>query len=187
MELRPPTESLLIYLQDLKAQGSKGVSADETALRHWFRDQMGSEFEGTTMKRPIADNIIAAFFLPKFPDTDTRNFVLAPDYLYDSRAWQYGPKTPQAEFSKNQLPPLIEVTMVAVDEKSMIRYQQQNPGEKSQMPDFVPPSLFKRFNNYRSYLDDLEALKSSLDAKKIDYRVFSQTVPMRGSGWSRAS
>jgi uncharacterized protein (TIGR02599 family) len=187
MELRPPTESLLIYLHDLKAEGAKGIGASETQLRKWFTTQMQGEFEGGTMVRPIADNILAAFFLPKFPETDDRNFVLAPDYIYDSRAWQYGNKSPQAEFSKNQLPPLIEVTMVAVDEKSMIRYQQQNPGQKTDMPDFVPNSLFKRFNNYRSFLDDLEALKTALDAKKIDFRVFNQTVPMRGSGWSLAS
>ena len=187
MEFRPPTENLLVYLHDLKAEGARGVNASKGELRKWFTQQIGGEFAGGTIVRPIADNIIAAYFLPKFPETDTRNFVLAPEYVYDSRAWQYGAKSSEAVFSKNQLPPLIEITMVAVDEKSMIRYHQQNPDSKTQMPAFIPTDLFNRYNNYRSFLDDIEALKTSLDSKKIDYRVFNQTVPMRGSGWSHSS
>ena len=74
--------------------------------------------------------------------------------------------------------------MVAVDEKSMIRYHQLNPDTKSEMPDFVPDDLFRRYTGYQSFLDDLDATKSSLDAKKINYRVFNQTVPLRGAGWS---
>ena len=34
------------------------------------------------------------------------------------------------------------------------------------------------------FIDDLDALKTRLEDLKIDFRVFSQTVPMRGSGWS---
>lgn len=187
MEMRPPTESLLIYLEDLKAQGNQGIGAGKEKLRQWFTQQMGDEFEGGTIVRPVADNIIAAFFLPKFPENDNRGFVLAPNYVFDSREWQYGSKSPQALFSKNQLPPLMEITMVAVDEKSMIRYHQQNPGSKQEMPDFVPSGLFEKYNNYRSFLDDLEAMKTSLDSKKISYRVFNQTVPLRSAGWSDAS
>ena len=74
--------------------------------------------------------------------------------------------------------------MVAIDEKSMIRHQQLNQDTKSEMPDFVPRELFVDYNNYQSFLDDLESLQTSLDSKKIDYRVFNQTVNLRGSGWS---
>ena len=81
----------------------------------------------------------------------------------------------------------MEITMVAVDEKSMIRYHQLNPGTKSEMPDFVPSGLFEKYNTYRSFLDDLEAMQSSLDSKKISYRVFNQTVPLRSAGWSDSS
>ena len=88
MELRPPTESLLIYLKDLKSEGNLGVGASKDKLRGWFTEQMSQEFEGGTIVRPIADNIIAAFFLPKFPENDDRGFVLAPKYVYDSREWQ---------------------------------------------------------------------------------------------------
>ena len=124
------------------------------------------------------------------PENDTSGIILARDYVYDSREWQYGGSSnppPHVRFSKNQLPPLIEVTMVAVDEKSMIRFQQQNPSSRSSMPGFVPTGLFENYNTYQSYLDDLDALKTALDDLQISYRVFNQTVPMRGAGWSDAS
>ena len=192
MELRPPTENLLVYLRDLKAQGQQGIGAGKNALRAWFTDQMGLEFAGGQIKRPIAENIISVFFLPKLPENDPRQWTLAPDYVYDSREWQYSGGSDRTaddriRYSKNQLPPLIEVTMVAVDEKSMIRYQQQNQGSNSTMPEFVPDDLFQNYSDYRDFLDDLDALKTALDDLKISYRVFNQTVPMRGAGWSESS
>ena len=58
------------------------------------------------------------------------------------RLHHYPSSAPRVRFSKNQLPPLIEVTMVAVDEKSMIRYQQLNGGATAMMPEFFPGTGF---------------------------------------------
>ena len=185
MEYRPPTENLLVYLRNLKAQGDAGINASEESLRSWFKNQIDSEDGQYQMSRPIADNIIAAFFLPKLPENDPRSssIVLAPDYVYDSREWQHtGSTAPRVEMTKNLLPPLIEVTMVAVDEKSMIRYLQRN--DPQVMPPFIPTGLFKDYSNYDSFIDDIEVLKTSLDTAKIEYRIFNQTVPLRGAGWS---
>jgi uncharacterized protein (TIGR02599 family) len=183
MELRQPTESMLIYNDKLRDMGTDGINANVVELRRWIKDAVTDEADGEAVKRPLADNIIAAFFLPKYPG-DNVGEVLAPDYIYDSRLWQQGNSSPEAKYSKHQMPPLVEVTMVAVDEKSMIRYQQLNKGSEKQMPDFVPDDLFSEYTGYQKFLDDLETLKGTLDSKKIDYRVFNQTVPMRGSGWS---
>ena len=186
MELRPPTENLQIYIEDLKAAGDDGVGASDEALREWFIGEIGGEFAGGAVKRPIADNIIAAFFLPKLPEASETTTTLAPDYVYDSRLWQTNDQSTVAALTKNQLPPLVEVTMVAVDEKSMIRYQLLNPDSKNSAPEFIPSNLFTSFSSYRKFLDDIEALKTSLDAKQIEYRIFSQVVPMRSAGWSES-
>lgn len=188
MEFRPPTDKLLVYLSGIKEAG-----VDAVGVRKWFEPSIGegAEFDGGTVVRPIADNIIAVFFLPKFPDVqnDSNLKILSDDYTYDSREWQYANSSSiysRAAYSKNLLPPLIEITMVAVDEKSMIRYQQLNGGDTS-MPAFVPKTRFERYTNYQSFTDDLDEMRDSLDNKKVSFRVFNQTVPLRGAGWSRTS
>jgi len=188
MEFRPPTENLLVYLRALKTQGVAGVGASKTGLRSWFANQIGSEQDQYQVSRPIADNIIAAFFLPKLPENDPRSdaITLAPDYVYDSREWQHTNIVDEErrDLTKNLLPPLIEVTMVAVDEKSMVRYLQKN--QKEVMPPFIPTGIFENFTNYDKFLDDLGVLKTSLESAGIEYRVFNQTIPMRGAGWSNS-
>ena len=182
MELRPPADSLLVYLSNLRDDPKKELQ------RQWFTKSISSEFEGGSNVRPIADNIIAAFFLPKFSEANTGDLaLLTDDYSYDSREWQNGTSSPRAVYSKNLMPPLLEITMVAVDEKSMIRFQQLNGGSEAEMPAFVPDELFRNYSSYDSYTDDLERMKSALDTKKISYRVFNQTVSLRSAGWSRSS
>ncbi len=166
MEFRPPTENMQVYGANLRNR----YSID------WFKNQVTLKSAGgVPFSRPLAENIIALIIEPKRSDK-TGAAVLAPRYEYDSRRFQKS-NNPRDE-TKHQLPPLVEVTMVAVDEESVIRNEQINGGT---LEELVPTGLFTNQSQYES---DLATLERKLVEKKITYRVFNETVAIRASKFS---
>ena len=171
MEFRPPTENLKVYASDLKTRYNT----------EWFKPDVTND-EATEGGRPfsiaIAENIIALIIEPKNSNAIERANLLAPEYEYDSRRYQK--KKNAKDPTKHQLPPLIEVTMVAMDERSALRLEQTYGALPS---DLVPPKLFQEVSDYD---EDLKELKEKLDTFRppITYRVFHETVGIRASKFS---
>ena len=166
MEFRPPTENMQVYGGNLR----NSYSTD------WFKTQINLQSAGgVPFSRPLAENIIALVIEPKRSDRPGAT-ALAPRYEYDSRRFQ---KTNNSrDETKHQLPPLVEVTMVAVDEQSVLRNEQINGGT---LEELVRVGLFTNQSQYES---DLAILERDLVDKRITYRVFNETVAIRSSKFS---
>ena len=80
---------------------------------------------------------------------------------------------------KNQLPSVVEVTMVAIGEPSAIRLAQVNG---TTAPDFGVSSLFSDPSLLAS---DLNKLELKLNGMHVTYHVFSSNVAIKGAKWSR--
>ena len=124
MELMEPSDSLSLYKYTSGSNSYTGAT--------WFTDPLGLS------PRPVhvlAENIVALVLMPKlsvgdiaglnaaggtYGDTSLVGTGAADDYLYDST----GTNMPSANLKDanldpvNQLPPVVQVTMVAVDETS---------------------------------------------------------------------
>lgn len=141
--------------------------------------------------RVMAENIIALVVLPKTSSAATAGAVenrdLSPDYRYDSRPAQasgalYSWKdlrnssrvTERQWF--NQLPPVVQVTMVAIDELSAQRLS------NGSTPQEWTAGLFTRADKME---DDINTLEASLQRDHVNYRIFSTDVVIRGSKWTR--
>lgn len=169
MEYRPPSEENLIYV-DGDEEREKGQQAQYTK---WYKDRLD------LFSNPLAENIIALVVSPR--DTvetsgqDRRDTYseIARDYLFDSNE-HTNPLFVQ------QVPPLVRVTMVAIDETSAVRLEAENGNG---MPQLVPTSLFRNTSNFDA---DVEALKASLSEKGVNHKVFSTLVAIRSSKWSTA-
>ncbi len=160
-EVVQPTENLLIY------------NTKNTQLWYTMAQENG-------FVRPIAENIIVLVIWPRLSSTaDPDGLTLAPNYQYDSRKEADKiPQPPQA----NQLPPTVQVTMLAVDEDSMIRLMGNQ--EPSTPPPLIHNLLEGRFTRASMYHNDLQAIEDGLKKLKIPYHLFSAVVPLRGSKWS---
>jgi len=168
MEYMPPAEANQIYI-DGDEERQKGL---DVVYDKWFKYQLGE------YSHPLADNVIALIVSPREsledpddPDVGKAFRDIAPKYAYNSN--DTDPKFVQ------QVPPLIKVTLVALDETSAIRMGEG--GEEVSMPDFT---FFGDFSMVRNYDRDLTALKLELNAKKLNYKVFSTIVAIRSSKWS---
>lgn len=176
MELVGPAESFSLYDE---AQKSSGGNAGYTGVS-WFKSAVDGTAPYTVSTRPVrvlAENVVALILLPKLPSQeDPTGTKLAPTYLYDSTVG----KPDAAINSKNQLPPVVQVTMVAVDETSIARLQ---TGESP--PDMASIYDGCEFTDATMYEHDLKRLESNLKSLNLSYRIFTMNVALKAAKWSR--
>jgi uncharacterized protein (TIGR02599 family) len=165
MEFRPPSENLALYATDMK--NGSGAS-----LYSWFKGYIDGQSDGVRFSRPIAENIILLIIEPRESNGVSNTSSLAPNYKYDSREVQGS----GSDKTVHALPQLVDVTMVAIDETSAIRYEQIN-GSLSGMLQGAG------FTSSSAYDSDLARLRVSLRDAGVDFRIFQETVVIRASKW----
>ena len=175
MELMEPAESLSLYSLEVAGGGNSIYNATT-----WFTNPLPNK------SRVLAENIIALILLPRLsPQEDTTGAKLAPSYTYDSTS--AGPNGSTASYNtKNQLPPVVQITMVAVDESSFSRLQ----GNITTMPSLGIDALFTSVGDTEDsskpgYAKDLKTLETTLQSRKLNYRIFTANVSINGAKWSR--
>jgi uncharacterized protein (TIGR02599 family) len=187
MELAQPVEANKIYTY------TSGMPT--YAGREWFREAISGA------KPPVhvlAENVIALLITPRLAQADEVEVKggtaqpdlspIAPDYLYDTSpptVTSLDGRYRDARLNPvHQLPPVVEVTMVAIDEASALRL------------DFYaathdPFAISRRFRQSADYTKDLalagaaESLENTLVEMHVSYRVFRTKVAIRGAKWSR--
>ena len=161
-EMMEPSESLSLYKYTGNSAASKTYKDKE-----WFTEPLG---QPNRSSRVLAENIVALIFRP----LDPSNASLTTNYTYDT-AGDGAIATQTA--SEHQLPPYIEVTMVAIDEVSARRLE-----NGTAPPDLGLTALFQSTSSYDT---NLETLRTNLTSRKINYRIFTANVSIQGAKWSR--
>lgn len=201
-EFRQPSEQMSVYNTNLL-----------TPTTDWFATALASTSPPT---RVLAENIVALVMLPKLSreEQDARTALgrvpLSPSYIHDSvstttATGPYGatpvnpgvganslsttdPTDAAAINPKNQLPPIVQVIMVAIDERSAQRWVAL-PGNAA-LTTFGPATttLFKTgsANLEVPVTGDLAVYEKQLVQQKLTYRIFNTNVIIRGAKWSRA-
>jgi uncharacterized protein (TIGR02599 family) len=190
LELMQPSDALNVY--QVPSPG-----------RQWFTDALGATPPPVHV---LAENVIALVLLPKLSPQDEdalqtkptaldKGTRLAPNYLYDSTtegaAASASGSDKGALNSKNQLPPIMQVTMVALDEISAARLAARiDPGNTGTVPDLGLAPLFQSAANYKKDLmvdpdDGIQSLEETLIANKLNYRIFSTEISIKAAKWSR--
>jgi len=194
MEFRQPTEYVQVYklhLRDMDKNASKqkayewfteGLYSVNSDWNTSLTDRDTEGFFRTT--RVVSENIIAMILHPRESDEkrESGKDELAPDYHFCSRRFQWGGGGTLASRTRHQLPPVIDVTFVAVDEVSFNALASRD-GIKSadDDPQLIDKDLFKRAKDFRKDLRDLEDV---LKEKKLEYRVFNTSLRIRESKWT---
>ena len=202
MELMEPSEKLSVY----KFQ-------NDINNRQWFSQSIsGTGITGARPVRVLAENIVALIILPRLSLADEKRIsttippVLSPAYNYDSTVTPPASQNPSKPptliqsllNSKNQLPPVVQVIMVAIDEPSAKRLEDlynsdpymgigTNPDPVSGSILFTDPA--KLNDTSAGGKGDLTRLQDLLSSTKnpnnrASYRVFSSNVNIRGAKWS---
>ncbi|MEI6562315.1 MAG: Verru_Chthon cassette protein C [Verrucomicrobiota bacterium] len=166
-ELIEPSEALRVYAYTTGNSAYNG--------REWFSDSLNSALPPV---EPVAENIIALVLLPQLSNADQiaggyTDASLSPYYTYDSTV-----RTGTAALnSRNQLPPVVRVLMVAISETAANR-----------MNDADYQALLQKlgglFSNASQLSTDMKALEDYLIGRRISYRIFNSNVAIKAAKWS---
>jgi uncharacterized protein (TIGR02599 family) len=169
--------------------------------------------------RVLAENIVGLIIVPKVPEKDRKSpdrlDDLTDDFEYDTcpepaflsqkREFSSSPAdlklmnmkqflNAKALKQLHQLPPILQVTMIAIDEESGAKLA----GHSEQPPDWLT-GRFARLSTTQQFLDELgDPVAPSRDsviykignsdrafsAPPMKYRVFTTDVVLRGAKWS---
>ena len=178
MEFLQPTESNTIY-----SSASTGTTFSDYS--QWFMKFLPPQVDVKDAPvRMLAENIVALAILPELSPRDTTTKLISDSkYTYDTRAGSI--RTGNApNVMHNQLPPLLRVVMVAIDEPSAQRLSASGS---------TPPTMISGLTTFQSTTNadpnvdltaSLKALTDKLDQNKINYRVFDTDIAIRGAKWS---
>lgn len=200
MEFRQPTEYFQAYKLGLRDLPN---STSRTQLYRWFTEGLYSvNSEWNTQVQPsgtrgffrttrvVSDNIIAMILRPRAANQLQQgggggNAVpIAPDYHFDTRRfqWEGGVASQQ---SRHILPPILDITFVAVDENSFLQFAaRENIRSAEDDPVLVNESYFRQ---YAQFNQDLQNLEQDLQRRKLDYRIFTTSIRLRESRWQENS
>ena len=195
MEFRQPTEYLQVYkkgLRDMRRPKQQDTYTWFTeglfAVNSTWNSQLEPAQDETFFRtvRPVAENIIAMIILPR--ESQTSNTAkkiedLAPEFLYDSRLWQWGSATSViGKKTRHVLPPIMDISFIAVDEQSFSTYAQRIgiQGVEGD-PKLISDELFSRAIKLSK---DYEEIELKLKSLRLDYRIFSTTIRLRESKWT---
>jgi uncharacterized protein (TIGR02599 family) len=168
MELREPAEQLRVY------QFQAPRSTD------WFAPVLARRDRPV---RPLSENVVALIIMPRFDRTtedarlsSAKDTSLAPGYRYDSTTSVADPELNP----KNQLPPVVQLTMIALDESSASNLQRNNLNHATGGLEFG-----QLFRKPECLENDLAAFENQLAiTHRVAYRIFTTNVSIRGAKWS---
>jgi uncharacterized protein (TIGR02599 family) len=226
MEMRVPSDQVTIYQSTSGLNGSTYKNITYTGRdwfqgptsggQNSFLTNASAASGGYPMTRILADNIVQLIILPRLSSQDEAALAtttsspppppaLCQDYFYDTALNQINPQIPSGEQQRyasgltnpvNQLPPVVTVAMVAIDEKSAQFWASKN---NQTMPDLDSSAglfsgivgsghdstnLFNSSNSGTTGQGDLYLFEQFLTQQKLTYRVFSANIALGGAKWS---
>ncbi len=152
------TEDLKVYT-DNSTSGGTWISGDNSAV--------------------VAENIVYMAIWPrKATSEDKDGNALTKSFEYNSRLNSTTTPKSQTEETENQLPPMVQVTLVAIDETSAVRFC-----TSSTAPTQISGAFSGLFStsSVTQFDADLDTLSQRLTANGVNFRVFTMIVPMRES------
>ncbi len=193
MEYSPTAEKNRIYDTNLRP-----ITAHS---KEWYEDVLNTEVQSAqetaqtrAFTRPIAENIIALVISPQIEvtgNTTVAPYAIAPLFIYDSTLKVNPGSSPinaSPQGTQHLLPPLLKVSMVALDERSGELLARE---ENSQMRTELLTSIAGKLQSAASLVEELDGdqgktgtLVQLLLDKKLNYRIFSTTIALKQSRWS---
>ena len=179
MEFSQPTENFSVYQSTSGVSGTTPKSATYKGT-DWFKNDMNTT---TVLKRIVAENVVALIITPRLAkaeelplQSNATHSPLAPLYSYDST----GTNAIAQLNPRSQLPPVVQLTMIALDEKSAEKLDLDST--KADVLEIVKSKLF---TDTRNLIADLATLEATLGKRHLRYRIFTTNIHIRAAKWSR--
>jgi uncharacterized protein (TIGR02599 family) len=174
MQFIQPSENLTVY------QTSATVSPES-----WFTQPIVGSYTNTAAftgsNSVLAENVIALVIWPKLSigdQTPLGTSAETTDYTYDTR---------KSGADSNQLPPIVEVTMVSLDEASALRLGNTTTPPNTAVglnSSLFTAATYPSAGQPSQLENDLAQMELKLTASHLNYRVFQTEVAIGGAKWT---
>lgn len=201
MEYSPTAEMNRIYDGALRPLVDNELGI--THSKEWFNTGTTSVInskikQGETVAtryftRPIAENILALIISPQVETTGNTGvlpYSIAPQYLYDStlKANPGATVATGSQGTQHLLPPLLKITMIALDEKSGEFLSREENDDMRKEILTATSGLFTRAATFQEDLDGSDGKQGTLEtlllSKRLNYRLFTTTLALKQGRWS---
>ncbi|MCB1209769.1 MAG: Verru_Chthon cassette protein C [Verrucomicrobiales bacterium] len=185
IEFRQPSHEMTLF--KMEPDGTEPLLktySSQEQLYTWFREPIKNSTNGKPEDRRttvIAENILALVITPYQPPLDSQSvasattYALAPNYLFDSRRFQWQPSDPLAQSARHTLPPTLRLTVVAMDEA---RWESFSDVESVQIGLALRDAISGLFSDPTRYEDDLKSIEEALEKRRIDYRILTSNISL---------
>lgn len=169
-EWRVPSENWTLY------EKTSGPATAGRGKNYLGTDTYGWIDLSAPAAKTLAENVIVFLVHPKNPEGVGASSSLAePDtFVYNSRT---DSSTIEGRNQKHQLPPEVEIVMVAIDESSATRKWNNSASAPS-----LTAGLFEEPAQLEA---DLKTLTDKLTSQNIKYITLRSAVKIRGARWSQ--
>jgi uncharacterized protein (TIGR02599 family) len=123
----------------------------------------------------LTDNVITLLILPE----NVVNQATSPL----TTSFSYNSRDTTNKLTLHQLPPLLRIVMVAIDETSAQILATQNG---TNPPQLISATLFQTATE-QQLSADLATLDASLTAQKIGHRIFQRDLLLPAANWSNTA
>ena len=194
MEFIPPSEADQVYFDYAEEDPSNKTVKH---FQKWYRNTQ----DLINYSRPLSENIVALCISPREPLAQRTKAIsdltpamvdrlmtekIAPNFTYDSESDLDGDG-----YFDHLLPPLVKITMIAIDETSAIRLDDKfngRPYMRNMRGGLMPrPTWLTSSDNLAS---DLAAFTKLVEDQikdqsgvKVRYKIFSSTINIKSSKW----
>ncbi len=207
MEFMQPAEKMSLHDVDYKKKTTE-----------WFSVPFMKANQPSSQRpvRTLSENVMALIILPKLTkqDEDARiaksySPTLSPACIYDSKLNLHSSSSAYLNVGatvssndssdlaginpKNQLPPIVQVTMIAIDDRSAERLNAKYQNDSWMGLKEKVSGLFDRADRLEDDPatagpgdGDINKYERALIDEKLTYRVFTTNVSIRAAKWSRA-
>lgn len=178
-----PTEDLSVFNKPARTS-NQTESAYRAAIQQYWNAAAWltpiSDSDSKPAVTPLIDNVIALIVWPRLSSAeDATGQELTTDYSYNS---QDNAMTIPQPITANQLPPVVDITMIVISEASAARLDRGS----STAPQEIESALAGKFTQVEKYQDDIAQVSKALSDNGIEFKIFSTALPLRESKWSRS-
>lgn len=184
LEFRQPAHELELFQMD--TTGERPVAklsqfTDQRGLYKWF-DEPLLESPGSSKRRcaVIAENILALIIQPQRPVGPSGASAVGSvdaeplkEYLFDSRRYQWEPRTDESVRSAHRLPPAMQLTLIVVDERD---WSKLTDSEALQAGTGLIGEMNSRFSAPEDFTSDMGSLTGELNRRRMRHRVITTTL-----------
>lgn len=178
-EFRPPAEANQVFADGAEERESGG--SGEQIFDKWYSQSvtgLQNQLSFEQYLNPLAKNVITIVISPRESiagnvlDRETSFDPIARNYDFDSNDGA----NDRLRFTQ-QLPPLVRITMIAIDEEGGARL---DVGDGA-MPELIPTAAFRSASQYER---DIAEVTTALADRNLNYKVFSSLISVRSAKWS---